>query len=44
MQDKLVAESIRAEGLRKEDFRLFEDDVEQKIIYLSGEDARPQLD
>ena len=27
------------EGLRKEDFRLFEDDVEQKIIYLSGEDA-----
>jgi VWFA-related protein len=27
------------EGLSKEDFRLFEDDVEQKIIYLSGEDA-----
>jgi Ca-activated chloride channel homolog len=27
------------EGLRKEDFRLFEDDVEQEIIYLSAEDA-----
>ena len=27
------------EGLRKEDFRLFEDDVEQNIVYLSGEDA-----
>jgi VWFA-related protein len=26
-------------GLRKEDFRLFEDDVEQKIVYLSAEDA-----
>jgi VWFA-related protein len=27
------------EGLRQSDFRLFEDDVEQKIVYLSGEDA-----
>ena len=27
------------EGLRKEDFRLFEDNIEQKITYLSGEDA-----
>jgi VWFA-related protein len=26
-------------GLRKDDFRLFEDDVEQKVVYLSGEDA-----
>ena len=27
------------EGLHKEDFRLFEDNVEQRIVYLSGEDA-----
>jgi VWFA-related protein len=26
-------------GLRKNHFRLFEDNVEQKIVYLSGEDA-----
>ncbi|MBZ5594074.1 MAG: VWA domain-containing protein [Acidobacteriia bacterium] len=26
-------------GLRPNDFRLFEDDVEQKIVYLSGEEA-----
>jgi len=26
-------------GLRNDDFRLFEDDVEQKIVYLSGDDA-----
>lgn len=27
------------EGLRQSDFRLFEDDVEQKIVYLSREEA-----
>ena len=26
-------------GLRKDDFHLFEDNVEQKIVYLSAEDA-----
>lgn len=30
---------ISVPGLKKEDFRLFEDDVEQKIVHFSNEDA-----